>query len=419
MQIAQADFSFNCMKTTQEYLMYFKEFSCNQAENMQARCVPRFIQRFLNTKYGNDILSLHTDLRTDGRSVYCYSYKELSNNTIGTLGENACGLYYKGNIEIGENGSLSGGVYIDAPSGSSNYALSASGTGGDTPITANNATIVTSGGKCITLKDATFGANNTVVAANGINLLNGSLTGKGSVLVAEDASAEIGGLSEVEDGAYVFSNCSDDLFLSLTLDETANMTILNKTSNVSIDGAIDGSLTSYSSESGSVSSATLLRLGSYSEIAAYSKVGCSIFSSSDWYIPMHTFYYADYIGSEFKTTTDTGFNCHTAKAVYYGKELQPRLDDDKYVDDNGDTVSSTTTLSAAAEDSASMAQFVISSSSKISTPATELTANLITPFGQTSDNADFAYKCVNNNDKRILVKMVLKKTLIPGNYTYT
>ena len=28
--------------------MYFKEFSCNQAENMQARCVPRFIQRFRN-----------------------------------------------------------------------------------------------------------------------------------------------------------------------------------------------------------------------------------------------------------------------------------------------------------------------------------------------------------------------------------
>ena len=27
--------------------MYFKEFSCNQAENMQARCVPRFIQCFL------------------------------------------------------------------------------------------------------------------------------------------------------------------------------------------------------------------------------------------------------------------------------------------------------------------------------------------------------------------------------------
>ena len=26
--------------------MYFKEFSCNQVENMQARCVPRFIQRF-------------------------------------------------------------------------------------------------------------------------------------------------------------------------------------------------------------------------------------------------------------------------------------------------------------------------------------------------------------------------------------
>ncbi len=27
--------------------MYFKEFSCNIAENMQARCVPRFIQCFL------------------------------------------------------------------------------------------------------------------------------------------------------------------------------------------------------------------------------------------------------------------------------------------------------------------------------------------------------------------------------------
>ena len=44
MQIAQTDFLFDCMKTTQEYLMYFKEFSCDLAENMQARCVPRFIQ---------------------------------------------------------------------------------------------------------------------------------------------------------------------------------------------------------------------------------------------------------------------------------------------------------------------------------------------------------------------------------------
>ncbi len=46
MQIAQTDFSSggirpqDCMKTTQEYLMYFKKFSCNIAENMQARCVP-------------------------------------------------------------------------------------------------------------------------------------------------------------------------------------------------------------------------------------------------------------------------------------------------------------------------------------------------------------------------------------------
>ena len=56
MQIAQTDFSLggcrpqDCMKMTQEYLMYFKEFSCNPAENMQARRVPRFIQRFLNQK---------------------------------------------------------------------------------------------------------------------------------------------------------------------------------------------------------------------------------------------------------------------------------------------------------------------------------------------------------------------------------
>ena len=52
MQIAQTDFSSDCMKTTQEYLMYFKEFSCNMTENMQARCVPRFIQCFLITKNG-------------------------------------------------------------------------------------------------------------------------------------------------------------------------------------------------------------------------------------------------------------------------------------------------------------------------------------------------------------------------------
>ena len=31
--------------------MYFKEFSCNKTENMQVRCVPRFIQRFLRILY--------------------------------------------------------------------------------------------------------------------------------------------------------------------------------------------------------------------------------------------------------------------------------------------------------------------------------------------------------------------------------
>ena len=72
MQITQTDFSSggcrpqDCMKMTQEYLMYFKEFSCNmrsppvgggvgkadrgadrKTENMQVRCAPRFIQCFL------------------------------------------------------------------------------------------------------------------------------------------------------------------------------------------------------------------------------------------------------------------------------------------------------------------------------------------------------------------------------------
>ena len=48
MQIAQTDFSSDCMKMTQEYLMYFKEVSCNMTKNKQVRCMPRFIQRFLS-----------------------------------------------------------------------------------------------------------------------------------------------------------------------------------------------------------------------------------------------------------------------------------------------------------------------------------------------------------------------------------
>ena len=50
LQIAQTDFSSDCMKMTQEYLMYFKEFSCKITENIQARCVPRFIQCFPRLK---------------------------------------------------------------------------------------------------------------------------------------------------------------------------------------------------------------------------------------------------------------------------------------------------------------------------------------------------------------------------------
>ncbi len=37
MQIAQTDFSLDCMKTTQEYLMYFKEFSCKTGGGFRLR----------------------------------------------------------------------------------------------------------------------------------------------------------------------------------------------------------------------------------------------------------------------------------------------------------------------------------------------------------------------------------------------
>ena len=120
---------------------------------------------------------------------------------------------------------------------------------------------------------------------------------------------------------------------------------------------------------GSFAIAQGVSLGMNSKIAEYSTAGCKIFDD-DRYIPTHTFYYAADIGSEFKTTTDTSFAAHTANAVYYGNELQPRLDADEYADGNV-TVTSTATLSAAAEDSAKTAQFVISSSSKISTPETD------------------------------------------------
>ncbi len=105
---------------------------------------------------------------------------------------------------------------------------------------------------------------------------------------------------------------------------------------------------------------------------------------------------------------------HTANAVYYGIDLQPRLDADEYADDKGATVSSDTTMSA---DKGSSAQFVISSSSRIPTPEVELTASLITPYGQTSEDVEFDLANVNNHDKRILVTMTLKSAVIPGDYT--
>jgi len=374
----------------------------------------------VNTKYGNDVLSLHTDLRTDGRSVYCYSYKESSNNTVGTLGESACGLYYKGSIEMGENVLLSGGVYFDTPS-SGDDVLSAKGTGN--AITAGYTTIVTSGGG-ISLDNAKFGASNTVVATaggsnTGITLKNDASTGDKSTIIATDSSVYLDG-GTVNTEAYVLSNCRINSSLRFTMYTDSFMTIRNSGANdIEItNGMIYGGLTYASDDGRKFNISADVYFGSDSKIAAY-KANCDIFNGNDRYIPTHTFYYADDIGSEFKTTTDTGFNCHNAKAVYYGNELQPRLDADEYKDSStGEIVSSTTIMSAGENpyiDETGL--FVISASNNIPSPSRELTASLITPYGQISENADFTYESVNGNAKRILVKMVLKNTLIPGNYT--
>ena len=355
---------------------------------------------------------------SNGRRIYCNEFVELDSYdpvpAATVIDAPKAGVFCRNPVNIVDGGSFSGGNYFEMPGGS--YAITASGTGA---ITADYTTIVTSGGKGISLDKAKFGANNTVVAVNGgITLINAS-TGTDSVLVAENASVNATGGSAVEGEAYVYSNCSAASSLNFTLGETANMTIRNAAANAvtientdDINSAINGSLT-YVSEGGSLAIPQDVELGSYSKIAAYSKAGCNIFNA-DKYIPTHTFYYAADIGSEFKTTTDTGFAVHTANAVYYGKELQPRFEADEYADDNGDTVSSDAAMSAG---EGASAQFVISSGSKIPSPTTDLTASLITPYGQTFKDVEFNCANVNGNDKRILVTMTLKSAVIPGDYT--
>ena len=349
---------------------------------------------------------------SNGRNIYCNEFVD-SASAATEIDAPKAGVFCRNPVNIVDGGSFSGGNYFEMPSGS--YAITASGTG--SAITASDTTIVTSGGNGISLDNAKFGANNTVVAANGGITLKNASTGTGSALIAKDASVNITDGSVVDDGAYIYSNCSAASSLNFTLVETAYLTIRNAAANaVTIDSTsvINGSLT-YASEGGSLTIPQDVELGSYSKIAAYSKAGCKIFDA-DKNIPTHTFYYAEDIGSEFKTTTDTSFAAHTANAVYYGKELQPRFEADEYADGNS-TVSSDTALSAAAEDSARVAQFVISSSSRIPTPATFLTGSLITPYGQTSEGVKFDYVNVNGSDKRILVTMTLESAVIPGDYT--
>ena len=349
---------------------------------------------------------------SNGRNIYCNEFVD-SAPAATEIDAPKAGVFCRNPVNIVDGGSFSGGNYFEMPGNS--YAITVSGTGG--AITASDTTIVTSGGNGISLDKAMFGADNTVVAANGGITLTNASTVTGSSLIAKDASVNITDGSVVDGGAYVYSNCNADTSLNFTLGDTANMTIRNAAANaVTLDSTsvIDGSLT-YASEGGSLTIPQDVELGSYSKIAAYNKSGCNIFND-DKDIPTHTFYYAEDIGSEFKTTTDTSFAAHTANAVYYGKELQPRFEADEYANGNS-TVTSTTTLSAAAEDSARTAQFVISSSSRITTPATFLTASLITPYGQTSEDVKFDYVNVNGSDKRILITMVLNSAVIPGDYT--
>ena len=367
---------------------------------------------------GNDYKNnIYRHLVDSTTVVLCQEYIDVADTVIN---KQKRGVYSEKPVKIEEGGYFLGGNYFKISD--DDYAIYASGTG-DTQIT-YDAAIVTNGGKGIYLDNAKLGDGTTAVNVNGgdngtgITLENSS-TGNGSTLVAANSSVYLSDGSTVGEGSDVISNCSAQAdFGDFTLSENSCMTICSSSKDTfNIDkGKINGSLT-YASENGGINinisddNSTGTTIGLYSMIAAYVSDGKIL--KNEWYVPTHTFYYADDIGTEFRTTTDTAFKQHTAKAVYYGRELQPRLDADVYEDDNGEPVESTASMSAGGNDTA---QFVISSSCKITSPNTDVTASLITPYGQTSQNAGFTMNIVGGNDKRIMVEMKLNGAVVPGKY---
>ena len=367
---------------------------------------------------GNDYKNnIYRHLVDSTTVVLCQEYIDVADTVIN---KQKRGVYSEKPVKIEEGGYFLGGNYFKISD--DDYAIYASGTG-DTQIT-YDAAIVTNGGKGIYLDNAKLGDGTTAVNVNGgdngtgITLKNSS-TGNGSTLVAANSSVYLSGGSTVGEGSDVISNCSAQAdFGDFTLSENSYMTICSSSKDTfNIDkGAINGSLT-YASENGGINinisddNSTGTTIGSYSIIAAYVSDGKIL--KNEWYVPTHTLYYADDIGTEFRTTTDTAFKQHTAKAVYYGRELQPRLEADVYADGNGEPVESTASMSAGGNDTA---QFVISSSCKITSPNTDVTASLITPYGQTSQNAGFTMNIVGGNDKRIMVEMKLNGAVVPGKY---
>ena len=122
MQITQTGFSSDCTKVTQEYLMYFKEFSCNKTENMQVRCVPRFIQRFLKSLVA--VLAILTISEALTAVTFADSLKTISNVTYKYSDNGDCvgkytgwaknsegKVYYKDGIKVTKNTTINGVRY--------------------------------------------------------------------------------------------------------------------------------------------------------------------------------------------------------------------------------------------------------------------------------------------------------------------
>ena len=122
MQIMQTGFSSDCTKVTQEYLMYFKEFSCNKTENMQVRCVPRFIQRFLKSLVA--VLAILTISEALNAVTFADSLKTISNVTYKYSDNGDCvgkytgwaknsegKCYYKNGVKVTKSTNINGVRY--------------------------------------------------------------------------------------------------------------------------------------------------------------------------------------------------------------------------------------------------------------------------------------------------------------------